>query len=203
MAEEIVLWVNPVAESNIILSPVPTKFPLPIRWTGEGAEETERSRSQLKEWNLRTDPTEEIFKLKELRSLRFVLFKLWYRPDQFYSNKLTNHPIHRADFSGLSKVQVSMLNLRGHFKDDVSLINDVDSMDKSTELGDDENELPLGTKAFCNVMKELGWKIEQAFYDNHHKWPVKEVGEDGEEGKCVDKRICLFLRNTLRRGTLS
>ena len=186
-----------IAGINLALSPVPDNHPLTVRRISLEPDEEEEQQAKLDEWMFKTrrkDTLGEILKLNELRSLRLVLFNSEWRQDYLYLTDFVGHPIHKADFSGLAKVQLSIVNLRScheGLNNELKLIDNFYNTSKSLEAAYETSHIRAEAKEFFTTVTEQGWKIEEAVYDNHFTWPAPETE------KCNNSAICRFLRDSL------
>jgi hypothetical protein len=142
----------------------------------------------------RKDTLKEILKLNELRTLRLVLFNVERRAEYLGPTGLADQPIHKADFSGLSKLQLSIINLKSYFRglnNELKLVDNFHRTKTPLEPRYETSNIRPEAKAFFTAVTGQGWKVEEAVYDNHFTWPAPEME------KCNNPKICCFLRDDL------
>ena len=186
-----------VAQNDLLLSPVPNNFPLPAYREGSKRTRAKKGQQAFKQWMASTDPTATLLELHELRVLRFTLFNPHWRDDLTFE-AITEHPIHKAEFSVLLKVWLAIVNLRSHRggRDNEIMLRprfgragDADSVRMRDAEADDRVEK---AGAMFIAIQMQGWSMEVAKYDNHFTWPVEE------KDRCVNGKICEHLRDGLR-----
>ena len=143
------------------------------------------------QWMEEKDPTTILLSLKDLKSLRFVL--LTADCCLAFGKRALHHPLmNPANFSPTA--HLSCLNLVGHFggrrmevKTDFAYARVQLPNVPPTRYPNTRDDLMARAKWFFDEVEKKGWKLEEAFYDNHYTYPTPEIGH------CANEEICRFV----------
>ena len=151
----------------------------------------EESQENIVRWMEENDHTTSLVSLKELKSLRFVL--LTADCCLAFGKQALHHPLmDRSKYP--SRVQLSCLNLVGHFggrRFEVKTDFAYDRVQRPnvppTRHPNTREYLMEKARWFFDEVEKKGWRLEEAFYDNHYTYPTPEIGN------CANEDICRFV----------
>jgi hypothetical protein len=143
------------------------------------------------QWMEENDPTTILLSLRDLKSLRFVL--LTADCCLAFGKRALHHSLmDRTKFA--PTIRLSCLNLVGHFggrRFEVKTDFAYDRVQRPnvppTRHPNTREYLMDKARWFFDEVEKKGWKLEEAFYDNHYTYPTPEIGH------CANEEICRFV----------
>lgn len=179
------------AEADLKLSPVKTTFPSYDPHTDlTGKKNLQVYHKNLRRWVKKANPTKALLSLTDLRTLRFTLFAKTYGVP--VNSFFPHDAAFTIDWAKLPNLRISVVNLVSHYGGmsreitlDAAYATNPYPLDKYYvhDAGDDSR---AAARNYFDSVKEQGWTLEEAFYDNHYSYPVL-TGQ-----YCTNKDICRF-----------